>query len=443
MSVVSIEGGKPLLGSVTVSGARNSVLKLIPAAMFSNEDVILQNVPKINAVEDAITVVRSLGGKAEWAGSGRLILNASGIDTFEIPKEIGSRYRTSLLMAGPLLYRFGKAVIPSYRPVNTKPGPINRILDAWRALGVDITESSESIYLDGSNMHSNSVNFKLPSHLATDATLLCSVFLPGETVINNASEEVEVDDLIDLLNKIGARVVRTEPKIIKVTGSNIFRGTVKDVQPDKIEAAIFAIAAVLTKGNLLIKNVDRNSLIPLVNFLNKVGVRFEFEQDALKVWRHEEELSAVNLVVSPTPGFIPDWQSIATLLLTQCSGESLIHDTVYTDRFDYIKDLNRMGAKIELVKPGSVGLGSVVSDDTYDVEANGEPYSVARVLGPTKIHAEKLDISSFKFGAVQVLAALTAEGKSEVSGIEHVEAYVEGFTSKLLSLGAKIWNQWE
>ena len=436
-----IEGGSPLLGTVQVSGARNSALKLMAAAMFSNDDVILQNVPKIDVVEDDMKMIRILGGRADWAGAGRVILNGSGITSYDVPLEMGSKYRTTLLMASPLLFRFGRASIPKYKTRFNVPRPVNRILEVWKSLGITIEEDEDYYFISSANASSGHVNFRIPSHMSTDALIMTASFLPGETEINNASEECEIDDLIDLMNAMGGNVVRSEPRVIKVNGVNIFKGASMDVQPDKTEAVIFSIAALITSGNVVIKNINRNVMVPLVNFLTKIGARYEFEQNSIKIWRHDEELQAANLTIAPTPGFVPDWQSVATLLLTQCRGISYIHDTVYTDRFGYTKDLNRMGARIELLKPSEAGIPSVISDDAYDVERLGEPYTVAKTNGPVKLKGEKMNITDYRHGAVHVLAALAAEGKSEIEGTDVLDCYIENFMSKLKNLGARIWDQ--
>ncbi|EKD96142.1 MAG: hypothetical protein ACD_24C00169G0001 [uncultured bacterium] len=320
---------------------------------------------------------------------------------------------------------------------------MNRILDVWRSLGVVVEEDEDYYFISSATAVSGHVNFKIPSHMSTDTLIMTAAFLPGETEINNASEECEIDDLIDLINAMGGDVVRSEPRVIKVNGVNVFKGASLEVQPDKTEAVIYAVAALITKGNVVIKNINRNVMVPLVNFFTKIGARYEFEQNSIKIWRHDEEFQATNLTIAPTPGFVPDWQSAATLLLTQCSGIAYVHDTVYTDRFGYIKDLNRMGAKIELLKPSEAGMISVVGDDTYDVERLGEPYTVAKTTGPVKLKGEKLNITDFRYGAVHVLAALIAEGRSEIEGIDVLDCYMENFTSKLKNLGAKIWGQQE
>lgn len=436
-----IEGGHPLVGTVTISGAKNSILKIIPLALYSNEDVVIDNVPKIANVLADIEVARSVGATVEWVGNNRLLINGSKVNSYQIPYEIGSHQRTALLFSGPLLFRFGKASIPKFKPASYKPGPINRHLEMWKSLGITVEEDDKYINLTSDNISAGNINFKVPSHMATDNAIISSLFLPGETVINNACEECEIEDLIECADLMGGSVERTDPKTIKVTGSTIFKGFRFEIQSDKTEAATFAAAAILTKGNIEIKGVDRNVFIPFANFLSRIGARFEFIDGGIKVWRHEEQPLPIQLNVSATPGFVADWQSLATLVLTQAEGESLIHDTVYHNRFSYITDLNRMGAEIELVKPSSVNLAAVISDDSYDLEKLGEPETVAKITGPKKLKGEKLQILDFKYGAVLVLAALSAEGKSEIIGVENIEEYFENFVGKLQLLGAKIWSQ--
>ena len=447
MPAITVEGGTPLTGTVVVSGSKNSVLKLIPAAMFSNEDVVLNNVPRIKAVFDDLEMITSIGGKAEWVGSNTIVLNGSSLNTHEIPLEIGSKYRTTMLLTGPLLFRFGKAFIPKHKPTSFKPGPVNRFIETWKILGFKVEEDDNYYKIfnentgESANLINSNIVFRTSSHMATDNAILSSVFLTGETIISNASEECEVDDLTNLLNQMGASIERIEPRKLKITGVSIFKGSKFDICPDKSEIASLAAAAILTKGNISIKGVRKDAMVQFVNFLNKIGVRFEFSNDELRVWRNEEEIQPIQLEVSATPGFIPDWQSIATLILTQANGESTIHDTVYTDRFRYTVDLNRMGAKIDLIKPSEAGITPVISDDSYDYEKEGEPTILAKIQGPSKLKGERLTIADFRYGSVLLLASLCAEGKSEIIGVEHIESFFESFVNKLKSLGAKIWEQ--
>jgi len=438
---ITIEGNHPLVGTVKISGAKNSALKLIPAALFSNDDVTLDNVPRIGTVLSDIELIKGIGASVEWTGNNRITVNGSKINTYEVPYELGRMRRTSLLLAGPLLFRFGKASIPKYSPVNFTSGPQNRYLETWKSLGIDVQDDGGFYHLNCDSAEAANINFRTSSHMGTDNAILCALSIEGETIITNASEESEIDDLISMANLMGADVKRTDPRTIKVKGTKIFKGAVFDIQPDKSEAATFAAAAVLTNGNIEIKGVDRTVFIPFANFLSKIGARFDFIENGIKVWRHEEALQPVQVTIAPTPGFVPDWQSLATLVLTQATGESFVHDTVYINRFGYVSDLNRMGAGIDMIKPSKINLIPIISDDSYDFEKKGEAETVAKISGPKKLKGERLQVSDFRFGAVLPLAALCAEGKSEIMGIENIEDYFENFVGKLEGLGARIWKQ--
>jgi UDP-N-acetylglucosamine 1-carboxyvinyltransferase len=434
---IFIEGKVPLQGTVNLSGARNSAIKLIFASMYSNEDIILENVPRVESISVDIEIVQSMGGKAEWIGNNKLLLNGSGLSTFEVPLELGSKYRTAFLLAGPLLFRFGKARIPKVKEAIFKGAPVNRIIETWKSLGFDVSEDEDWINITSQTPKGAEISFKTSSHTGTENAILSAVLIEGETIINNASEEPEIEDLIEFCNYIGATVERVEPRKIKIHGTHVFRGCSFEVQSDKYEAAAFATAAILTKGNIVIKNIQKLSLVPFVNFLSKIGVNFEIQDDELRVW-NAAKVSPSAVTISPSPGFVPDWQPFATLILTQAEGQSTVHDTVYTDRFEYTKDLNRMGAKIEIVKPSQVNIIPVISDDSYDYEKLGEPSTVVKIEGPSKLHAEKLHIIDPRFANVLVLAALAAEGRTELIDYKSLYEPTENFFDKLISLGAKI-----
>ena len=435
---IIVEGGNPLVGTVKLSGAKNSVLKLIPAAMFSNEDIVLENVPRMGNVETDLEVIRAIGGKAEWLSQNQLSLNGAGINTHEIPYELGSKYRTAALLAAPLVFRFGKASIPLPGGCKIGPRPINRWIDTWRSLGMAVEETETHVNLTAEGLAGSEIVFEVNTHMGTDNAILSSLAASGETLISNAAEEPEVDDLIALCNLMGGSVERVEPRKIKVVGANVFKGGFFTVQGDRSEAVTFAVGALVTKGNVTLRGVDRTSLTAFTNVLTKMGATFELSKNEMRVWHTDEEFKPVDVTTAPAPGFMTDWQPLVTLLLTQAVGESLVHDTVYTDRFEYTKDLNRMGANVELVRPSSVGIIPVISDDHYDFDKLGEPFTVAKVVGPSRLRGTKMNVPDLRAGATLVLAALMVEGKSEIGGIENVERGYEDFLEKLVGLGAVI-----
>jgi UDP-N-acetylglucosamine 1-carboxyvinyltransferase len=438
MAEILVEGGNPLVGTVKVSGSKNSALKIIAAALLCNEDVTLENVPRIENVEADLGIIEALGGKVEWLGSNKLLINGAGVNTHEIPYDLGSKYRTASLHAAALAFRFGKATIPF--PVGSKigPRPIDRWVSMWETLGISVTNDDKNIYLDAENIAGAHISFQQNTHMGTDMAILFSAFAPGETIINNAAEEPEVDDVIDFINLIGGNVERLEARRIKVVGNKQFNGGTFTIQPDRNEVVTYASAALVTNGNVTIKGVNKAHLLSFVNVLTKMEVKFEIDGDEMRVWRSGEELVPTDVATAPYPGFMTDWQPLITLLLTQVSGASTVYDTIYWDRFGYTSDLNRMGARIELVTPSEMGLDVVVSDYTYDLKKQGEPKSVAKIAGGTKLRGTKLHIPDLRAGATLILAALAAEGKSEITGFENVTRGYEDFVSKFIDLGANI-----
>lgn len=438
MSNLKIIGGKPLNGEIKVSGARNCALKVIHAAMFSNEDVIIRNVPKIGSLEADIDILTSLGAEITWISQNSLKLNGSKINSFEVPYDLGAKQRTCLLLAGPLVHRFGQARLP--KPYSVKYGarPVNRFIETWKNLGYTVNEDENYVHISGHNMLGANVNFKISTHMGTENAILSSLFLNGDTFIKNAAEEVEVDSLIEFCNSIGGNVSRVEPRIIKVTGVELFRGTEFVVPPDKTDVVVFATCALATQGSVIIKNVEQAHLLSFVNVLTKLGARYEFEGDSVRIWNSAESLSPINIATAPAPGFLTEWLPFLTVLMTKAAGTSTLYDTVYTNRFDYIRDLNMMGADIKLLKPSEVGLETIISDESYDIKKSGEPSSVIAVKGPTKLKGSKLLVTEFTSGLALIIAALSAEGKSELTGFSQIGYGFDSFLERFAELGAQI-----
>jgi len=427
-----------LEGSIKPSGSKDSAVKLLVASLFSNEDVVLENVPRTSDIDIIFNVIQAIGGTITWIGDNKLSINGSTINTHVVPQELGSKTRFTALLVGPLLFRFGKAVLP--KPVNapTRPQPINRCVDTWKALGNEVEADKDSIRIESKEQYGGSIGFKISTHMGTANALLTAVFTPGQTIITNAAEESELDDLIEFLNVIGGKIERFEPRKIRVIGRNVFSGGYFEVQPDNIEVIAFAIAALVTKGSITIKGIKRLQLTSFVNFLTNVGARFEYDREELCVWYGGEEFSPLRLESAPSPGFLADWLPFATLLLCFGHGESCVNDTIYVDRYGFVQDLNRMGADINLKNPSEVGFQCVISDESYDYESLGEPMSAVEVNGPVKLRGARLNMNDNRFDSVLIIAALAADGKSELIGIDAMFVRYENFFEKLTSLGASI-----
>ncbi len=442
MAIAYIEGSVPLVGSVRLAGAKNSAVKLMAAAMFSNEDIILENVPHVERVECMAEQIRSMGAKCDWLGPHRMVLNGSSLNTSHIMVVAKLDYRVAALLLAPLIYRFGKASIEHAEEKKQEKKNaslvLSRWMTAWNLLGYKVTESPEFLSIELGDAKGSEVNFKVSTLSGTENAILSSLSIPGKTVINNAAEEVEMDDLIDFANQIGGSVERVEPRRIVVEGKNVFKGARFEVQTDKKEAVVYAVASLITNGNIIIQEVDKSHLTSFVSVLTKLGAKYEFSNDELRVWSTGEGFMPLDVVTAPAPGFLSDWQPLITLLLTQANGVSKVHETIYTGRLNYTKDLNRMGAKIDVMTPSQAGIPVKISDDSYDISRMGEPFTVAKITGPTKLRGTKVNLEDSFTASAIVLATLNAEGRSEVGEYEKADALYEDMTQKLISLGARI-----
>jgi len=441
MSTYIVEGAHPLEGSIKPSGSKDSAVKLLAASLLSNEDIVLENVPHTTDIDTMIEIINSIGGSVTWIGDNKLSVNGSAINTHIIPNELGSKTRFSTLLAGPLLFRFGKCVLSKTINTQTRSQPINRWVDTWKEMGVDVDSDKEFIYLEAKDLQSNTVNFKINTHMGTANALITAAFIPGQTMITNAAEENEVDDLIEFLNIIGGEVERVEPRKIRVIGRNVFTAGYFEVQPDTIETVAYAIAALVTKGNITIKGLKKLQLSSFVNFLTKLGARFEYNRNELCVWYGGEEFNPIRVESAPAPGFLTDWLPFATLIMSYAGGQSYVNDTIYYDRYGFVKDLNRMGANIYLKKPSEVDFNCVISDESYDYAKLGEPTSAAEIEGVKKLKGTRLNMNDNRFDSILIIAALGAEGKSELIGIDEMFVRYENFFEKLSSLGASITGE--
>lgn len=440
MSTIIAEGSHSLEGTVKPSGSKDSAIKLIVASLLSNEDIILENIPHTSDVEVMFNIIKQIGGNISWIADNKLMINASTINTHVVPYELGSKSRFAALLAGPLVFRFGKAIVPRSLNLPFRPQPINRWINSWENIGMKVDSDKENVRLILQEKISSDINFKISTHTGTANALISSAFITGETIINNAAEETEVDDLIEFLNTIGGNVERLEPRKIKVVGTNVFKSGYFEAQPDNIEAVAYATAALTTKGNITIKGIKQLQLASFVNFLTKIGARYEHGKDELRVWYGGEEYLPTKIESTPAPGFLADWLPYAALILNYARGTSYIHDTIYVDRLDFSQDLNRMGADIEIKLPSELGFKTMISDESYDYEKFGEPRTAVEIKGPRKLRGTRLNMDDPRFDTALIIAALSAEGKSELIGVDEMHIRYERFFDKLVNLGAELKN---
>lgn len=442
MAKYLIEGGIPLKGRIRISGAKNAAIKEIAASLLTTEVVTLSNVPEISDVAVDLEIVKALGAGVSKPQPNVLVLRSSDRLRTSVPSPLSAKSRVAIITMGPLLAREGKVILPTPGGCPIGERPLDRHLTALESLGASFEMGEGMIEGRATKLTGGRVIFKKNTVMGTENVVLAAVLAEGETEIDGAAMEPEVDDLIILLRKMGARIERdaTDPCVIRVQGVRSLSGAKHAVLSDRNEAVTFAIAAVATRGDVTLTNLEISHLTAFLAKLEKVGVRYNIEeQGALRVGAEEgTKFLPVGITTAPHPGFMTDWQQPFTLLLTQAEGESLVHETVYENRWEYLRELKKFGAQVKLCTPSELGKPFDPEEYNFDWEKRSEPKVYAKVFGPTPLTGAKVKIGDLRAGATLVIAALAAEGESEVSGIEHIERGYERFEEKLRNLGAKI-----
>lgn len=431
-----IKGGKSLQGEVEVSGAKNAVLKAMVAACLTKEKVVIKNVPLISDMYIMAEIIRELGGTALLEDH-MLTVQMEKFSSHRIPLDRAAEVRTSSMFIAPLLARVGQAIIPNPGGCRLGARPIDRTIDGIRRLGVSITYHSEDGYFHAQTkkLQAISYTFEKNTHTGTETMLLAAVLAQGKTTLHNAAEEPEVDELIDLLKSMGAKVDRIEPRTIVVEGVPELHGGSMTVQPDRNEIVTLACAAILTKGDVFVKEAKEEPIKDFLDTLRIAGGGVEVRGDGIRFF-YKKPLLATNVTTLPHPGFMTDWQGPWAVLMTSAEGDSVIHETVFENRFGYVKELRKMGAKITLFNPVVTDKKTVynfnLADDSTDF------FHAAKVSGPTALHDGVVTMSDIRSGATLVLAALAAKGESTILGIEKLDRGYEQLEKRLTKLGASI-----
>jgi UDP-N-acetylglucosamine 1-carboxyvinyltransferase len=410
-----VTGGTPLRGEVGIAGAKNAVLKLMAAAVLTDEPCLLTNVPRISDVAIMRETMRDIGFSVGSVAGAGLQIAAREAQWLFVPLEAAMKMRASFILLGPLLARFGQVIISNPGGDRIGRRPVNLHVAAMEAMGARI-EYKNGYYFASApgGLRGARISFPYVTVMGTENALLAASLAYGTTVIENAAREPEVDDLIAMLTAMGAQIRRTAPHRLEVEGVERLSGVEHRVIGDRLEAGTFAIAAAITGGDVLIRGVDPEHLSSFLEVLARMGVPFDAEDGALRV-RGTDALRASDIETQPYPGFATDLQAPLAVLMTQASGKSHIHETIYEDRLEYTRELCRMGAAIEVL------------DERH-----------ARITGPTALQARELQITDLRAGATLILAALAAEETSIISGVEHVDRGYERIESKLVALGAQI-----
>ncbi len=414
MPKIKIEGNHELSGTITVGGAKNSVVALIPAAILCDETVTISNVPNITDVDDLEKILLHLNAKIERS-PGTVVINSSDIINKEITQELSKKLRASYYFMGALLGKFNR--VDMYFPGGCAIGarPINLHLKGFESLGATITEEDNHFIIEAKKLHGNNIYLDFPSVGATINIMLAAVKAKGKTVIDNAAQEPEIVNIATYLNNMGAKIKGAGTNTITIIGVKHLHKCFHEVIPDRIEAGTYLIIASLLGKNLKIDNMIPNHLEALIAKLTESGVEMQIGLDNIIVNAKKKYL-ATDIKTLVYPGFATDLQQIMATFLTQCKGRSVIEETIYENRFQNLEYLNKMGAKTKVKKDNRKAI----------------------IKGPTKLKGTCVSATDLRGGASLLVAALIAEGTTTIDNVAYILRGYDKIIEKLTAVGAKI-----
>lgn len=409
---IIIEGGVPLKGTINVSGAKNAVLPVIVATLLSTTPCRIIDSPQLADVEVICQVLESLGAKASRVDHD-LYVDASEISRYEASDEIVQKMRASILVMGPLLARLGKARVsqPGGCAIGTRP--IDLHLKGFEAMGVQISKEDGYVMAETKGLRGARIYLDFPSVGATENLMMAAALAKGTSIIENAAEEPEIVDLANFINSMGGRVRGAGTKIIKIEGVSELTGCEHQVIPDRIEAGSYLMAAAITGGELVLENVIADHLKPVIAKLVEIGCEIEEGDSSLHI-RAPLSLGSADIKTLPYPGFPTDMQAQYMALMTRSGGASVITETVFENRFMHAAELRRMGA---------------------DIRINGRS---AVVEGPSRLQGAVVKATDLRAGAALVIAALAAEGQTEIGNTYYIDRGYDQLVAKLQAVGARI-----
>jgi UDP-N-acetylglucosamine 1-carboxyvinyltransferase len=429
---IVIHGGKPLRGRIEIRGAKNLATKAMVAALLAETPSVLTNVPEISDVRVVTGMLEAYGVAVTVGAEGELHLDPSNVlkAHFAQIDALAGSSRIPILFCGPLLHRLGEALIPDLGGCRIGDRPIDFHLDALRAFGAIVDKSYEGIRLTAPDgLHGANIELPYPSVGATEQVLLTATLAKGTTELRNAAIEPEIMDLIAILQKMGA-IINVEPnRVIFIEGVEKLDGFTHRALFDRNEAASWASAALATGGDIFVGGAKQQELMTFLNIFRKVGGAFEIHEDGIRFYHPGGELKPVVVETDVHPGFMTDWQQPLIVALTQAHGRSVVHETVYENRFGFTDALISMGANIVVAKDGLESISRRVPRRPLE--------QAAVIIGPTPLHGADIEIPDLRGGFSHLIAALTATGRSTVSNVGIISRGYEHFIDKLAQLGAE------
>ena len=414
MEKLLINGKCRLSGEVSISGAKNAAVAILPATLLVNGICTLENVPNISDINIYCEILESLGAKISRPSHNKVIVDTENIILKDAPLEMTGKFRASYYLIGALLGRCKRAVVGMPGGCQLGARPIDQHAKAFEALGATVNIGQGKIEAEAKKLVGTSIYLDIVSVGATINAILASVLAEGVTTIENVAKEPHIVDVANFLNTMGADIRGAGTDIIKVTGVKELSGGVYSIVPDQIEAGTFMLAAVATRGDIVLKNCITKHLYPLTAKIEEMGAYVdEISADSLRVWC-DKRPKRVNIKTSPYPGFPSDLQSQIGVILSIAEGTSIINESIWESRFQYTAELNKMGANIN---------------------AQGK---VAVFEGVEELYGCSVSASDLRAGAALVIAGICANGETKISNIEYIDRGYENIEEKFRKLGAKI-----
>lgn len=414
MEKLMIAGGKQLRGTVRISGAKNSAIALLPAAILADSTVILDNLPNISDVAIYIDILKDLGADIEWDGN-EVTIDPTGITPQPMHNGKVKKIRASYYLMGALLGKFGEASIGLPGGCNFEPRPIEQHIKGFQALGAQVDNDHGSMHIRAEQLLGAKIYLDVVSVGATINIILAASRAKGTTIIENAAKEPEIIDVATLLNNMGANIKGAGTETIRIEGADSLQGCRHSIIPDRIQAGTYMIAAAATRGDVLVDNIIPKHMEAITAKLQEMGVHIYEMDEAIRVVG-QEQYESIDVKALVYPGFATDLQSPMTSLLTLANGVSILTDTVYPNRYKHIPELIKMGAKIKQEGRSAVIVGS-------------------------KLESAKVEATDLRAGAALVIAALIANGVTEITGLEYIERGYDHLVENLTELGADIWRE--
>lgn len=413
-NVIQIEGGHKLSGTVKISGSKNATVALIPAAILADEPVAVVGVPRISDVKSLKILLEELGVNVIIKGPDHIIMDPKNMHNAPMVSETVTKLRASYYFMGALLGKYKHVEIKMPGGCYLGPRPIDQHLKGFEALGATVEYSGGCYKIHADRLIGDKIYLDVSSVGATINIMMAATLAEGKTIIENAAREPEIIDVATLLNKMGAKIRGVGTTTITIEGVEKLGGTFHEIIPDRIEAATYLIIAAAAGEEVTVENVIPQHLEGLLSKLEDIGIIFDVEVDKVIVHGRKPELLPTDIKTAPYPGFATDIQQPLSALLTQCNGQSVVTETIYTERFKHCYELELMGAKIDVRVPS------------------------AYINGPTKLTGTEVTATDLRCGACLVVAGLIAEGTTTINEIYHIERGYENIVGKLTSLGAVI-----